>query len=98
MSRSSLPEVCGFLNSLVSYLLILILDIPQPKTILETKRNSIARFIHVLRPLSEIYKLPLRSIHIFYDSSGGTIAFNRNASLFMNLRYYEGWRKYFKPV
>ncbi|KAJ3549086.1 hypothetical protein NM688_g5219 [Phlebia brevispora] len=66
-------------------------EISQPQVVLSAKRDSIARFIHVLRRLSEIYNLPLRSIHIFYDTSGGLIAFNRNASLFMNLRFFEAW-------
>ena len=33
-------------------------------------------------------------MHVFYDVTGGLIAFNRNASLFMNLRFFEGWRAY----
>lgn len=58
-----------------------------------SKRESLARFIHVLRPLAHIYSLPIASLHIFYDTSGGLIAFNRNASLFVNLRFFEAWRE-----
>ena len=58
-----------------------------------TKHDIITRFIHVITPLGQIYKLPLTSLHIFYDQGGDLIAFNRNASIFLNLRYYEAWRK-----
>lgn len=68
-------------------------DIPQPQSIMSTKHDVIARFIHVIKPLGEIYKLPVTSLHIFYDQGGDLIAFNRNASIFLNLRYYEAWRE-----
>lgn len=58
-----------------------------------TKNDTIARFIHVIQPLAQVYGLPLSSLHIFYDISGDLIAFNRNASLFLNLRFFEAWRK-----
>ncbi|CCO34132.1 hypothetical protein BN14_08224 [Rhizoctonia solani AG-1 IB] len=45
----------------------------------------------IVTPLRTLYKLPPSSVHIFYDTKGGLIAFNRNGSLFLNLRYYEGW-------
>jgi len=70
-------------------------DTPEPQSIMTTKHDAIARFIHVIKPLGQIYKLPLTSLHIFYDQSGEMIAFNRNASIFLNLRYYEAWRKSF---
>lgn len=68
-------------------------DIPQPQSIMSTKHDVIARFIHIIKPLGEIYKLPVMSLHIFYDQRGDLIAFNRNASIFLNLRYYEAWRE-----
>lgn len=61
---------------------------------MELKRHSLARFIHIMNPLAEIYQLPLTNLHIFYDLKGGIIAFNRNGSIFLNLRYFEQWRKY----
>lgn len=57
------------------------------------KRDILARFIHIIKPLVEVYKLPPTSLHIFYDLGGEMIAFNRNASIFLNLRYFEAWRK-----
>lgn len=58
------------------------------------KRESIARFIHIIQRLANIYNLPHSSLHVFFDNSGETIAFNRNASLFCNLRFFEAWRKH----
>ena len=57
------------------------------------KHDALARFIHIIQPLGQVYKLPPTSLHIFYDLGSEMIAFNRNASLFLNLRYYEAWRK-----
>ena len=59
------------------------------------KRQSLARFIHVMTPLANIYQLSITNLQIFYDQKGGVIAFNRNGSIFLNLRYYEEWRKCF---
>jgi hypothetical protein len=59
-----------------------------------TKHDAIARFIQVIKPLGEIYNIPFTTLHIFYDQSGKMIAFNRNGSIFLNLRYYEAWRKF----
>ena len=49
-------------------------------------------------PLADVYKLPAASLHIFYDTSGSRIAFNRNGSIFLNLRYYEAWRAFLSPL
>lgn len=66
----------------------------QRQNFMRIKQDAIARFIHVMTPLANIYQLPLTSLHIFYDLEGGIIAFNRNGSIFLNLRYFEAWRKY----
>ncbi|KAG8814735.1 hypothetical protein FRC18_001848, partial [Serendipita sp. 400] len=67
-------------------------DIPNPRELLlQTKLDSIRRFITIIRPLKKVYKLPDASLHIFYDLSGPVIAFNAGGALFLNLRYYEGW-------
>ncbi|EIN13823.1 hypothetical protein PUNSTDRAFT_117488 [Punctularia strigosozonata HHB-11173 SS5] len=65
--------------------------VPDSASLMRTKREIIARFIHVMNPLRDVYQLPQRSLHIFYDTAGDLIAFNRNASLFLNLRFYEAW-------
>ncbi|KAF9644423.1 hypothetical protein BDM02DRAFT_3272450 [Thelephora ganbajun] len=66
-------------------------DVPNPAELFKVKKDAIARFIHVIMPIRDLYQLPPTSVHIFYDLAGGTIAFNRNASIFLNLRYYEAW-------
>ncbi|KAI0637255.1 hypothetical protein C8Q77DRAFT_1216014 [Trametes polyzona] len=66
-------------------------DFPNGKELMRAKRDVLARFIYTIRPLQDVYTLPPSSLHIFYDSAGDTIAFNRNASLFLNLRYFEQW-------
>ena len=60
---------------------------------MQIHQASIARFIHVLKPLSQVYQMPLDKLHIFYDLEGGLIAFNRNGSVFLNQRYFEAWRE-----
>ncbi|KAI5889804.1 uncharacterized protein SCHCODRAFT_02635666 [Schizophyllum commune H4-8] len=66
-------------------------DVPDKPTFLERKRDALNRFIGVIMPLAHVYQLPLSSLHLFMDMSGGVIAFNRNGSIFLNLRYYEAW-------
>ena len=62
------------------------LEIRSDKS-LETLAND---FSQLLQNLGSIFGLDPASIHIFYDRTGTTIAFNRNRSLFFNLRFYQG--------
>ncbi|KAI6041582.1 hypothetical protein EDC04DRAFT_1265243 [Pisolithus marmoratus] len=66
-------------------------DVPEAATFMTRKFEVLARFIHVIAPLTKVYGLPTTALHIFCDSAGGLIAFNRNGSLFLNLRYFEAW-------
>ncbi|KAI0822620.1 hypothetical protein BC628DRAFT_1388241 [Trametes gibbosa] len=66
-------------------------DVPDGKLLMRNKSESLARFLYTIRPLQGIYTLTPSSLHIFYDRAGDTIAFNRNASLFLNLRFFEQW-------
>jgi len=66
-------------------------EVPPDSDILVSKNHSIARFIHVTEALRAIYKLPAKSLHIFFDLQGDAIAFNRNSSIFLNLRFFEAW-------
>jgi len=45
----------------------------------------------IINPLKGVYKLPPSSIHVFYDTRGDLIAFNREGGIFLNLRYFESW-------
>ncbi|KAI6015244.1 hypothetical protein F5J12DRAFT_816858 [Pisolithus orientalis] len=66
-------------------------DVPETATFMTRKLEVLARFIHVITPLGKVYGLPTTALHIFCDSTGGLIAFNRNGSIFLNLRYFEAW-------
>lgn len=66
-------------------------ELPESDSLIQRKHDVLARFLHVLNPLIAIYKIPQSSLHVFADNEGQLIAFNRNGSLFMNLRYYEAW-------
>ncbi|KZW00398.1 hypothetical protein EXIGLDRAFT_639482 [Exidia glandulosa HHB12029] len=65
--------------------------LPQRQATFSAKGPVIERFLTLIGPLREIYKLPAASIHIFLDGEGPTVAFNRGGSLFLNLRFYEAW-------
>jgi hypothetical protein len=81
-------------KSYLALIFHLVPGIPDPASLMRTKKESIARFIHVINPLRDVYNLPQRSLHIFHDTAGDLIAFNRNASLFLNLRFFEAWREF----
>ncbi|KAJ3749126.1 hypothetical protein DFH05DRAFT_638806 [Lentinula detonsa] len=66
-------------------------EVPNKQTFLFDKSASLQRFLGIVTSLARIYSLPLASLHIFYDLAGPLIAFNRNASIFLNLRFYEAW-------
>ncbi|KAI8369380.1 uncharacterized protein BYT42DRAFT_617411 [Radiomyces spectabilis] len=60
----------------------------KPDTVLNQYGQSIRGFITVITALAKLFDLKLSSLHMFYDTSGSTIAFNLSGSLFFNLRYY----------
>jgi hypothetical protein len=70
----------------------LTVDLPERESLIQRKRDVLARFLHVLLPLVSIYKIPQTSLHVFADKEGQLVAFNRGGSLFVNLRYFEAWR------
>ncbi|KAK7057384.1 hypothetical protein R3P38DRAFT_2840641 [Favolaschia claudopus] len=66
-------------------------EVPDPRSFLSLKGESLSRFVPMIGVLAQVYNLPMSSLHVFYDLDGGLIAFNRNGSIFLNLRYYEAW-------
>ncbi|PLW32719.1 hypothetical protein PCANC_19560 [Puccinia coronata f. sp. avenae] len=54
--------------------------------------DAIVRYVDlVIKPIGEIFDMDPNSLHVFYDLEGPIIAFNRNGSLFFNLRFYLSW-------
>lgn len=59
-----------------------------PQNFLAANSAAINTFASILVEIGEVYSLSRRVLHIFYDESGGTIAFNTNGSLFCNFRFF----------
>ncbi|KAH9824771.1 hypothetical protein DFH28DRAFT_941666 [Melampsora americana] len=54
--------------------------------------DALNRYVEkVIKPVGEVFDIDPRSLHVFYDLEGPVIAFNKNGSLFFNLRYYLAW-------
>lgn len=68
------------------------IDLPEPESLIQRKHDVLARFLYILKPLVELFKIPKRSLQVFADKDGQLISFNRSGCLVMNLRYFEAWR------
>ncbi|KAK2059551.1 hypothetical protein LY76DRAFT_18854 [Colletotrichum caudatum] len=55
---------------------------------LSKHHGSINAFASLLTEVAGVYSLSPRVLHIFYDESGSTIAFNSSGSIFCNLRFF----------
>jgi hypothetical protein len=60
----------------------------SPTTFLAQNVTALNSFAVLLDDVSDVYCLPRKAMHIFYDESGGTIAFNSNGSIFCNFRFF----------
>ncbi|KAF9219018.1 hypothetical protein BS17DRAFT_468537 [Gyrodon lividus] len=60
-------------------------------TFMERMHGPLARFVDIIISLSEIYRISTTTLHVFYDISGGCIAFNCRGTIYLNLRYFEVW-------
>ncbi|PKC61018.1 hypothetical protein RhiirA1_488641 [Rhizophagus irregularis] len=49
---------------------------------------SLNQFIGMLINLAAVFELAPKDIHVFYDETSNSIAFNRNSELFFNLKFY----------
>ena len=56
-------------------------------------QDKVNRFAVILTNLAKIYDLPMNSLCIFYDTTAGCIAFNREKTIYLNLLYFEAWRE-----
>ncbi|PHH77103.1 hypothetical protein CDD80_927 [Ophiocordyceps camponoti-rufipedis] len=61
---------------------------PLMTTFLAANSEAINAFADLLAEVGSIYSLTPQTMHVFYDESGGTIAFNKGGSIFCNLRFF----------
>ncbi|KAG6038673.1 hypothetical protein E4U41_003908 [Claviceps citrina] len=61
---------------------------PAAESFLSANIGPINAFAGLLVDVGAIYSLAPAVLHIFYDESGGTIAFNTGGSIFCNLRFF----------
>ncbi|KAI6094461.1 hypothetical protein EDD16DRAFT_1684922 [Pisolithus croceorrhizus] len=54
--------------------------------------GPLVRFVDIILTPSEIYSISTTTLRVFYDVSGGRIAFNCGGTIYLNLRYFEIWR------
>ncbi|KAI1096995.1 hypothetical protein F5B19DRAFT_435456 [Rostrohypoxylon terebratum] len=57
-------------------------------TFLSANYANINAFASLLLTVGSVYAINRSAIHIFYETGGTTIAFNRDGSIFCNLRFY----------
>ncbi|KAI1504129.1 hypothetical protein F5X99DRAFT_51992 [Biscogniauxia marginata] len=60
----------------------------DPGQFLTSNHSAINSFASLLKDVGDVYTIKKSALHIFYDDTGGTIAFNRDGSIFFNLRFY----------
>ncbi|KAI6008466.1 hypothetical protein EDC04DRAFT_3146424 [Pisolithus marmoratus] len=60
-------------------------------TFMERMHGPLARFVDIITALSKIYGISTTNLRVFYDVSGGCIAFNCRGTIYLNLRYFETW-------
>ena len=62
--------------------------ISSPTVFLSQNVFALNSFAILLHEIGDVYALPRKALHIFYDEIGGTIAFNSNGSIFCNFRFF----------
>jgi hypothetical protein len=60
----------------------------EPTKFLSSHAGPINAFSSLLAEIAGVYALSPKVLHIFYDETGSTIAFNSNGSIFCNLRFF----------
>lgn len=64
-----------------------------PTTFLAENVLALNSFAVLLHDVGDVYGLPRKALHIFYDEQGGTIAFNAHGSVFCNFRFFNQLHK-----
>ncbi|KAH9901975.1 hypothetical protein F4778DRAFT_781852 [Xylariomycetidae sp. FL2044] len=60
----------------------------DPAKFLSANHGVINMFASLLKDVGSVYSINQSALHVFYDEHGGTIAFNRDGSIFCNLRFF----------
>lgn len=77
--------VCGETSSgMKAYLDRSLLD--QKAELMKELGPGLNKFAHLLEAVSRVYEVPRSSVHIYYNLTGESIAFNLNGALFFNFR------------
>ncbi|UZJ56469.1 hypothetical protein CBS101457_005789 [Exobasidium rhododendri] len=64
----------------------------DPSSTISNNFTSMQRFVDdIIRPIIEVFNLDPKSVNVFVDVSGPSIAFNRGGTLFLNFRYHLIW-------
>ncbi|GBC47094.2 hypothetical protein GLOIN_2v1761431 [Rhizophagus irregularis DAOM 181602=DAOM 197198] len=63
-------------------------DVDQSEILSQSRIAPLSQFIYMLKDLADVFKVTPKAIHIFYDNSVNSIAFNRDGALFFNLKFY----------
>lgn len=66
---------------------------PNTDAFMKRMHGPLARFVDIIISLSKIYRISTTTLRVFYDVSGGCIAFNCQGIIYLNLRYFEVWRE-----
>ncbi|KAI8616956.1 hypothetical protein BC830DRAFT_1115804 [Chytriomyces sp. MP71] len=62
----------------------------EAQAIAAASQNALLRFVDLMRMLGGVFGLDPRTLNIYWDKSGGTVAFNRGRTLYFNFRFYLG--------
>ncbi|EXX52939.1 hypothetical protein RirG_248640 [Rhizophagus irregularis DAOM 197198w] len=62
----------------------------QSEILSQSNFDPLNRFINILKDLASAFEITPQALHVFYDNQSNSIAFNRDKSLFFNLKFYIG--------
>ncbi len=78
-----------FLANLSSGIMIFLSkEVTSRNTFLDTHSSGLMAFSGILLECANIFGIPRKSLQIYYDEAGGTIAFNKGGSYFCNFRFF----------
>ncbi|KIV77035.1 hypothetical protein PV11_08873 [Exophiala sideris] len=64
-------------------------SVSNSSAFLQQHSSGLTTFATLMKGVGEVFSLDPRTLNVFYESSGKTIGFNRNGSIFCNYRYYQ---------